>query len=65
MIHLYKYPVEIVEKVTSQPSRHDVTNARFFEKLDHLQQKLFTLRKTGRSYISSDILFVSRNLSVN
>ena len=29
MIHFYKYPVEIGEKVTSQPSRHDVTNARF------------------------------------
>ena len=28
MIHPYKYPVEIGEKVTSQPSRHDVTNAR-------------------------------------
>ena len=37
MIHLYKYPVEIGEKVTSQPSRHDVTYARFmknFIKLD-------------------------------
>ena len=32
MIHLYKYPVEIGEKVTSQPSRHDVTNARFMKK---------------------------------
>ena len=31
MIHLYKYPVEIGEKVTSQPSRHDVTNARFMK----------------------------------
>ena len=51
MIHLYKYPVEIGEKVTS--------------KLDHLPQKPFTLRETRRSYISSDILFVSMNLSVN
>ena len=31
MIDLYKYPVEIGEKVTSQPSRHDVTNARFMK----------------------------------
>ena len=31
MIHLYKYPVEIGEKVTSQPSRHDVTYARFMK----------------------------------
>ena len=31
MIHPYKYPVEIGEKVTSQPSRHDVTNARFMK----------------------------------
>ena len=31
MIHLYKYPVEIGEKVTSKPSRHDVTNARFMK----------------------------------
>ena len=54
MIHLYKYPVEIGEKVTSKPSRHDVTNARFMKN-----------RETKRSYLSSDILFVSRNLSVN
>ena len=31
MIHLYKYPVEIGEKVTSQPLRHDVPNARFMK----------------------------------
>ena len=31
MIHLNKYPVEIGEKVTSQPSRHDVTKARFMK----------------------------------
>ena len=31
MIHLYTYPVEIGEKVTSQPSRHDVTYARFMK----------------------------------
>ena len=58
MIHLYQYPVEIGEKVTSQASRHDVT-------LDHLPQKPFTLRETRCSYLSSDILFVSGNLSVN
>ena len=31
MIHHYKYSVEIGEKVTSQPSQHDVTNARFMK----------------------------------
>ena len=66
MIHPYKYPVEIGEKVTSQPSRHDVTNARFIKKLDHLPRKPFKLHETRRSYLSNDILFVSdRNLSVN
>ena len=65
MIHLYKYPVETGEKVTSKPSRHDVTNARFIKKLDHLPQKPFTLRETRRSYLFSDILFVSGNLSVS
>ena len=42
--------------------RHKCT---FYEKLDHLKQKPFTLRETRHSYLSSDILFVSRNLSVN
>ena len=42
--------------------RHKCT---FYEKLDHLPQKPFTIRETRRSYISSDILFVSRNLNVN
>ena len=45
MIHLYKYPVEIGEKVTSQPSRHDVTYARF----------MTTCRKNCSCFVKLDV----------
>ena len=48
MIHLYKYPVEIGEKVTSQPSRHDVTNAR-------LIKNSTTGRKNRSRYMELDV----------
>ena len=48
MIHLYIYPVEIGEKVTSQPSRHDVTNARFMKNST-------TCRKNRSRYVKLDV----------
>ena len=48
MIHLYKYPVEIGEKVTSQPSRHDVTNARFMKNST-------TCRENCSRYVKLDV----------
>ena len=48
MINLYKYPVEIREKVTSQPSRHDVTNARFMKNST-------TCRKNCSPFVKLDV----------
>ena len=48
MIHLYKYPVEIGEKVTSKPSRHDVTNARFMKNST-------TCHKNRSRYVKLDV----------
>ena len=48
MFHLYKYPVEIGEKVTSQPTRHDVKNARFMKNLT-------TCRKNRSRYVKLDV----------
>ena len=45
MIHLYKYTVIIGEKVTSQPSRHDVTNALF----------MTTCRKNRSRFVQIDV----------
>ena len=48
MIHSYKYPVEIGEKVTSEPSRHDVTIARFIKNPT-------TCRKNRSRYMKLDV----------